>query len=193
MTTLEKSPPETIGEQVEGALSLLGDDWEELCEALAAARRGEDVSAWTKGEIALRIETRYGESSLPRAAAQAGVGRSSLYRARDMVRFYPPGLRYLIGDRWPAMTRTHMREAKRLPPLGALKVLCLAQHGTDKEPGPWTSERLRVEVSKRLGKEVPPHKKVLFSATVTLFSLPAIVAQLTRQGDRKVKVTIEEA
>lgn len=63
--------------------------WEDFVSAGMIARELKDTSQWFLGELALGIETRYGENTLDSYAREIGINPRSLVEYRRVASRYP--------------------------------------------------------------------------------------------------------
>lgn len=113
------------------------ESWEELVSSGIEARELKDQSQWKLGELADRVETKYGSNSIGVFATSIGVNKNSLLRYRDVYR------KFKDREINPAVSFSHHLKAA----------------GTD-EPDEWVNkayeegwsvERLGVEIDKKRG------------------------------------------
>jgi hypothetical protein len=70
-----------------------GLDWEELISAGIEARQASDQTRWKLGDLALQVDSRYGEHTLEQYAKSIGVPYDSLRRYRDISKAYEAATR----------------------------------------------------------------------------------------------------
>ena len=70
-----------------------------------------------------------------------------------------------------------------------LDLLELASDGTEEAPGPWTVERLRWEVFKRTGGEMPT---VFLDEETTVGMLLTLVQSIELPAEMRVRVRVQE-
>lgn len=92
-------------------LDEIADDWETLADVGRFIAHEQDKDRWAMGDLARRVEKRYGESSLKKYATEIGLASSkTLTDYRRVSAFYAPSLR----SEYPALSWSHFREAIRL-------------------------------------------------------------------------------
>ena len=105
-------------------LSQIDDAWESLCEAGRLMTTANDNNRWALGDLAQRVEKRYGESTLADFASQIRLFEKTLAGYRTVSMFYQKETR----EDFPALSWSHYREAMRLGSLEkALELLALVQ------------------------------------------------------------------
>ena len=67
---------------------LVGVSWDRYVKQFREADREQQDSLWTKGDIALEVDTKYGEGSLERFAEDVGVSANRLWELRNTSRIF---------------------------------------------------------------------------------------------------------
>lgn len=119
------------------------DAWPLIVQAGQAARRGIDGWRWIIGDLALLVETHYGQQSIADFAKAVDMNVHTVENYRTIAGFWPADLRgrYLAHQR---ITWSHMREAARLPSLS-----CARRFIMDCVRYRWSSTRAQSIVGKR--------------------------------------------
>lgn len=120
------------------------DDWEELVSEGMNAREQKDQSQWKLGELADRVNTRYGTDAVGLFAVNIGVNKKSLLRYRDVYR------RYKGKEINPAVSFSHhMKAATTEDPEKWLN---------EAYENSWSVEKMAVEIDKNSGKSESSRK-----------------------------------
>lgn len=136
----------------------LPDDWESLVNEGIDARESGDRKRWRLGDIACKVEKRYGEDALGTFAGEIKVIPRTLRMYRQVAAFYPAesGTRELF----PNLSYTDYRDCLRMGDLeAALDMLntCSANN--------WTTRDLTDALNAALGR--PPVRRPILEAEVT--------------------------
>jgi hypothetical protein len=165
----------------------------ELCELGRALRQSKDDAQWGLGDLALLVETRYGERTIADFAREVGVSKSSLYRYRNVAAFYAlPGREELL-TRWPSsvITYSHYCEAMKLEDMAAaVDVLEFAALGGEafssgearQSGSPFSVDELAYEVSLRMrdnnGGAEKPTKALIYDNLLNGGAAAGLLAKL---------------
>lgn len=132
------------------------DDWEALADAGRDLADANDRNRWVLGDLALRVETRYGEDAIGQYASEIKVFERTLRTYRQVSAFYENGTRV----QYPALSWSHYRMAVRLKDVdAAMALLAEAQDNN------WSSRDLTDALNLSLGK--PPVRRALLIETFT--------------------------
>lgn len=137
----------------------LPDDWETLADAGRTAAQDMDSGRFLLGDLALRIEKRYGQDSIGQYSADIGLARAGTLReyARVARRFDIPTRIAFAGD--AGLNWSHFREALRAKDDAEIWLARAADEG-------WPVAEMARQISAALGKPVPPRKLAEFEAVV---------------------------
>jgi hypothetical protein len=136
-----------------------GDDWEELVSAGIQATASEDSARWAHGDLAMRVATRYGESSMAKyaAAINKSMKTRTLYERMEVAAFFPPAVR----EKYAALAWSHFRAVSRACDEMTQAEAWLAQA----EDEGWTVDYLedmlkgnRAQVRRIITFEAPPYQ-----------------------------------
>lgn len=86
------------------------DTWEAMVAIGASDEEDMTERRWRQGDLALRVERRYGDSSLAKFAYAIGANTSTLKQRGEMSDYYQKDTRVSF----PQCGYSHYREAKRL-------------------------------------------------------------------------------
>lgn len=127
------------------------DDWEALADAGREVMRNMDTGRWLAGDLALRVEKKYGTDALGKYATDIGIAsRDTLKRYRQVSARYEKGTR----GTFPALSWTHFRDAMRAGDDAELWLVQAQDNG-------WPSVEMARQIAAAIGKPVPP--KLLYS------------------------------
>ena len=106
MTTRSLDPIQAIDEaHIQGV-----DTWEAMVALGASDEEEMAVRRWRHGDLAMRVEKRYGDKTLSRFASEIGIKYPTLKQRWQMSNFYQPDTRYLFEN----VGYSHYREAMKL-------------------------------------------------------------------------------
>lgn len=123
-----------------------------------------DRGKWTIGDDAVDINAKYGRYNghvLADYAKGINLPVDRVAEYHGVCKFFPKSARAEYLESNPAITYTHLRDAKRLKDYGkAMAFLdqCSAEA--------WSVEKARIELQRTLGKPVPPIRKTFDVQTV---------------------------
>jgi hypothetical protein len=124
------------------------DDWEALASAGREVMQHMDTGRWLAGDLALRVEKKYGTDALGRYAADIGIAsRETLKKYRQVSERYEKGTR----GAFPALSWTHFRDAMRAKDDAELWLVQAQDNG-------WPSAVMAREIAAAIGARVPPVK-----------------------------------
>lgn len=89
--------------------------WEVVCEEGRVARRELDRYRWLIGDLALEVETAWGEARVAEFAREINLAKQTVYRYRQMSAFYSVSARRQMLEEYDGdvITHTHYREAMK--------------------------------------------------------------------------------
>jgi hypothetical protein len=137
----------------------LPDDWEVLCNAGREAAKDLDKHRWLLGDIALLVETHYGENSIDEFAKEIGVSKKSVYRYRSVSGFWYSNeisQRGEILEKYPNLTYSHFADAIRLKNFE--EALAWVETVSNNS---WTVDEAAYKLSQRLGKALATTEKIV--------------------------------
>lgn len=148
------------------------DTWEAMVSLGASDEEEMGLLRWRQGDLAVRVETRYGDKTLSKFADAIGVKYSTLKQRWEMARFYEKDTRVSY-----ALFYSHYREAMRF---GVLDTACRA---LDKAAlRDWPVWKLGLFIDRCLGKERPSQS-----------SFEGVIVRLYAQDDGQYFVIKTEA
>jgi hypothetical protein len=125
-----------------------GGNGYEAALALAMSAEGDmSQRRFLLGDLALLIKSAYGKNRILDFATKAGIARSTMSQYKNVAAFYEPDTRYLFDN----LSYAHFRCAMRLKER-AFSFL------EDCSANSYTVEQAQIEVTKILGKPLPPLK-----------------------------------
>jgi hypothetical protein len=157
----------------------MGMEWEEAVIEGIQARQQRDGAQWRLGDLALQVETSYGERTLETYAESIGVEYNTLQQYRWVSSLYEKSVRT------DSLTWSHHeRIAGRKDRLEWLKAA--AEHG-------WSVRRMRAEILKA-DPELDPQLETLQAQTEAWENLAWAMLELKEEVDRTqlADLTIEE-
>lgn len=133
------------------------DPWEALVSAGITASDHLETGRWTIGDLALRVEKKYGSNSIEQWAKSIKVEVARVKEYRTVAGFWhrEKSARAEILDAARNLYYSHFREAMRLEDMDEAEGFLRECADND-----WTVEAARLELNKRLGKPEPPEKLV---------------------------------
>jgi hypothetical protein len=124
------------------------DDWEALASAGREVMQHMDTGRWLAGDLALRVEKKYGTDALGKYASDIGIAsRETLKKYRQVSERYEKGTR----GAFPALSWTHFRDAMRAKDDAELWLVQAQDNG-------WPSAVMAREIAAAIGARVPPRK-----------------------------------
>jgi len=117
------------------------EDWALRVTEIAQLAQQEDESALAMGDRLVALERRYGPSSLPLVASQAGISMSCIYGRHRVARLFPPE---------HPVRRLPLSFSHLLVLLGVDDPVVWAQRAVESQ---WSVRRLRDEVDQALGQQ----------------------------------------
>jgi hypothetical protein len=133
------------------------DDWEALADAGRSVMQHMDTGRWLAGDLALRVEKKYGTDALGKYAADIGIAsRETLKKYRQVSERYEKGTR----GAFPALSWTHFRDAMRAKDDAELFLVQAQDNG-------WPVAELNRQIAAAIGARVPP--VLLYSGEAQLF------------------------
>lgn len=170
----------------------VSDDWQDLVDAAQAIMEAHDRDRWVLGDLAARVERRYGESSLKAYADAIACRSSTLYDYHRVSLFYEPEHR----EQFPALTWSHYREAMRAGNLAAALAWLIQAHDNT-----WPIAEMHRQMNGVLGKPIPPQKLIECQAriiqpgrVVISFELPPadcqVLSRLFYGGRQTVRLVV---
>jgi hypothetical protein len=159
-------------------VNAVGDGWEALVSAGQAIIEAHDRNRWACGDLGLRVQATYGESTLRKYAREINIQSSStLYNYVQVSRFYDEATRGMF----PSLSWSHYRAAMRVKDT-TLALTILARAADDDAP---VAEVERM-VCAAVGQRVPP--RLLVNAPVSLRSVGVVYDEYT--GDAGLEVVL---
>lgn len=96
------------------------DDWESLTSAGIDIRAKQDVQRWALGDLAIRVDKRYGQGSLKKFATDIRMpSHKTLYDYALTSRYYSKVCRAEYLERFPLLSWSHYRSAAHAVDLDA--------------------------------------------------------------------------
>lgn len=127
------------------------DTWEMMISIGIADETEMSIRRWRQGDLAFRIDTRYGEKTIAKFAAAIGVNTSTLKQRKAMSGFYEKDTRVSF----PNLGYSHYREAMRLGVVDhALEALEQASQNE------WPVWVLKEHIDEQLGKEKTENQNI---------------------------------
>jgi hypothetical protein len=128
------------------SIEQVSDDWEELASAGREVMQHMDTGRWLAGDLALRVEKKYGTDALGKYAADIGIAsRETLKQYRQVSARYQSATRVAF----PALSWTHFRDAMRAKDDAELWLVQAQDNG-------WPSAVMAREIAAAIGARVPP-------------------------------------
>jgi len=140
-------------ELLERAAKSGSDIWESCVSAGIEAKGMLEEGRWTIGDLAVLVGKRYTANLIGEFANAINYEVASVREYRRVSRFWWEKSRRLELLERQQLHYSHFQDAMRLK--DPQKAAAFLHECADKE---WTVERARVELSKKLGKPVPPPK-----------------------------------
>ena len=132
------------------------DDWEALASAGREVMQHMDTGRWLAGDLALRVEKRYGTDALGKYAADIGIAqRATLKAYRQVAARYEKEIRIAF----PALSWSHYRAALRAKDDAELFLVQAQDNG-------WPVAELNRAIAAAIGAPVPP--RLLWSGDVRI-------------------------
>jgi hypothetical protein len=151
------------------------DDWEALADAGREVMQHMDTGRWLAGDLALRVEKKYGTDALGKYAADIGIAsKNTLKKYRQVSARYEKGTR----GAFPALSWTHFRDAMRAGDDAEVFLVQAQDNG-------WPVAELTRQIAAAIGKPVAP--KLLYSGRGAIYwtdDLNASVALLGEYPER---------
>jgi hypothetical protein len=130
------------------SIEQVSDDWEELASAGREVMQHMDTGRWLAGDLALRVEKKYGTDALGKYASDIGItSRETLKKYRQVSERYEKGTR----GAFPALSWTHFRDAMRAKDDAELWLVQAQDNG-------WPSAVMARAIAAAIGARVPPRK-----------------------------------
>jgi hypothetical protein len=130
------------------SIEQVSDDWEELASAGREVMQHMDTGRWLAGDLALRVEKKYGTDALGKYAADIGIARrQTLYTYAQVSARFNVSLR---GE-FPALSWSHYRAAVRAKDDAELFLVQAQDNG-------WPVAELARQIAAAIGARVPPVK-----------------------------------
>jgi hypothetical protein len=124
------------------------DDWEALASAGREVMQHMDTGRWLAGDLALRVEKKYGTDALGKYASDIGIAsRETLKQYRQVSARYQSDTRVAF----PALSWTHFRDAMRAKDDAELWLVQAQDNG-------WPVAELTRQIAAAIGARVPPVK-----------------------------------
>jgi hypothetical protein len=124
------------------------DDWEALADAGREVMRNMDTGRWLAGDLALRVEKRYGTDALGQYATDIGIAsKSTLKDYRSVAARYESDARAAF----PALSWSHYRAALRAKDDAELFLVQAQDNG-------WPVAELDRRIKAALGQPTTPVK-----------------------------------
>lgn len=121
------------------------DTWEAMVALGSSDEEDMGIKRWRQGDLAMRVEKRYGDKTLSKYADAIGVIYSTLKQRWEMSRYYEPDTRVSYP-----LFYSHYRQAKRFEVLErSLRVLNKAALRD------WPVWKLQLFIDRCLGKDRP--------------------------------------
>jgi hypothetical protein len=153
------------------------DDWEALASAGREVMQHMDTGRWLAGDLALRVEKKYGTDALGHYAADIGIAsRETLKKYRQVSERYEKGTR----GAFPALSWTHFRDAMRAKDDAELWLVQAQDNG-------WPSAVMAREIAAAIGARVPPVK--LYEGEGKVYIPSGSRLYITLYGDISALVT----
>lgn len=166
------------------------DAWEDLTSAGRELAQASDRNRWALGDLASRVEKRYGDDVFGKFAAEINMRQKTLRDYERVYTFYGEKPAYADNLSW-----SHCREAARLKEISA--ALWALGKAADRD---WTIEKMGRILSRYLGTARKPRK--LLDATaparvgdglLTLVLTPEQAAQVDGYAHLRIVVYEPEA
>lgn len=135
----------------------ISDDWEILADAGRALAEQNDLNRWVLGDLAGRVEKRYGDDALGSYASEIRVFERTLRVYRQVSSFYP--VENGIRVAFPALSWSHYRLCVRLGDLDSAEQML-----ADASDHNWSARDLTDAIHVALGK--PPVNRPLLIETI---------------------------
>lgn len=153
-------------EAVQRIIDTGGDGYQAALSLAMSAEGDMSQRRWLLGDLCLLIQSSYGKNRLGDFATKTNIARSTANQYRNMSAFYRTELRYAFDN----LSYSHYRLAYRLKEDAALFL-------TEASLNQWTIEQTQIEVTKLLGKPLPPLK--LLEAVGCIESIDMATGKLT--------------
>lgn len=127
-------------------LTAISDEWEELVSTGIELAQHMDTGRWALGDLAGRVEKRYGQDAIGTFAGEIGMARKATLKQYRQV-----SARYESATRvaFPTLTWTHFRDAMRAKDDAELWLAQAADQN-------WPVAELGRQIAAAIGKPVPP-------------------------------------
>lgn len=167
METVAEKPaeiidPEAVLDLLEQGVEAGLDIFEQAVGLGEQVRRQDDDAKWIVGDLACLVQKKHGSNRISEFAKNIGWEVDRVKEYRTQSKFYPRSVRAEFWNNLPkGVTKpaySKFRAAKRFKDMEVALDFLLEC------PPEWTCERLRVEVSVKLGKPTPPLKYSDFEA-----------------------------
>lgn len=93
MTKKENKQPVNQPIVLDPSIIAQAEDWEELLSLWMTAKEADQTIQWFKGDIACKVETKYGKGSLRKFAEEVDESTRTLEHYRRVSRAFPPSKR----------------------------------------------------------------------------------------------------
>lgn len=98
------------------------DDWESLTSAGIDMRAKQDVQRWALGDLAIRVDKKYGEGSLKKFATDIRMpSHKTLYDYYETSKFFDKFCRAELSEMYRKCSWSHFRAAARAVDLDAAR------------------------------------------------------------------------
>jgi hypothetical protein len=169
--------------------------WEMAIAVGLQARGDEESSRLALGEVACRIQKKYGRNTIGSWAKAINKRVATIQEYRTLVRFYG-GTKSACAElleKFPNLSYSHLREAMRLKEMDQAYAFLQECSGEG-----WTIEQASIEIADRMGKPRPPLKIVdaevpiahMRAAQVTFDLEPGMASELAKQYLHKNRVRL---
>lgn len=147
------------------------ESWEELADAGRAVLSDMDTGRWLAGDLALRVEKKYGTDALGQYATDIGIAsKSTLKDYRAVAARYEKDARAAF----PALSWSHYRTALRAKDDAELFLVQAQDNG-------WPVAELARQIAAAIGKPVPP--RLLWYGEATVLNAEVGWLYLGTEGD----------
>lgn len=132
-------------------------EWESIISAGIEAQNRMDGGRWMIGDLALLVQSEYGQGSVEQFARDIKVELPSVRSYRTVSAFWhrESSTRVEILATLPNLSWSHFRAAMQLKDMHAATDMLHTAAAHD-----WTVEAFRLELKRRLGKPEPPVKLI---------------------------------
>jgi len=132
---------------IERILASGEDAWESIVTLANSSESDITARRWLIGDLGLLVQKEYGKNRLNDFATKANLARSTVSQYRNLSSFYPSEVR----QEFETLSYSHFRCAMRLKE----KAFSFLE---DCSANSYTVEQAQIEVTKILGKPLPPLK-----------------------------------